>query len=172
MAGLNAAAPAPESVGQAPSKEQQAAYNRFVGFSLVHLWDEGFMKNAIEILKKAPDITDGMARVTITVGTAVYKKAKEQGADIPDEVVLHGGWEILNNVADMARDIGLQVTDEDVEDAMHDAATMFMEIGSKEGWIDQQKIEAGAAELQEMEAQGQIDPAMRERAAARRGGMK
>ena len=106
-----------------PTPEMKAAYNQVYGATLTMLYSEQFMPQAEEAIKKAPTPEAGVAQITAAIGARVFMAAKEKGDQIPNEVMLLGGWRVIQEVADFARnDAGVDITDEQIEAAFYMAS--------------------------------------------------
>lgn len=124
-------APAPRSEGKvneknAPGSEMLSSpklrepYNKVWGSTMKMLYSEKFMPKAEEIVKNAPTPEAGIAQIAAVIGARIYKAAQQAGEDIPDEVMLLGGWQVVKEIADFARtDVGLEVSDDQVESALY-----------------------------------------------------
>lgn len=85
-----------------PSPEAMKAYNKVYAFSLMYLYNDKFMPKAIQAIEDAPTPQAGVADVASTIGARVYFSAQKAGEDIPDEVMLLGGWQVIVEIADFA----------------------------------------------------------------------
>jgi hypothetical protein len=132
--------------GQAPQNgvpatpEQQAQYNRFFAYSILMLYNEDFMPKVQELFQKTPTPIEAAARVGAAIATRIYTAALDKGAEIPTEVMLYAGQEVMGEIAEMARMAGLaNLSPEDVETAYYMAADMVrhaLEGAGKIGDID------------------------------------
>lgn len=157
MAGFNEALP-PEG-GQAPtapppaqgmgqavqddrkpaSPEMQRQYNQFVAMGMLMLYDEKFMKTAEKIFQKGVNITESMARIASGIAMQIVSAAKNKGQEIPPEILLNGGWELMNEVRSFANMVTEQeVSDDDMETAFYLAADMLRAAMQGAGMVDQE----------------------------------
>lgn len=103
-----------------PTPAMQEAYDKVYGATLKLLYSEKFMPKAEEIVRNAPTPEAGVAQVASVIGARVYKGAQQAGEEIPDEVMLLGGWQVMQEIADFARtDVGIEMSDEQVESAFY-----------------------------------------------------
>lgn len=138
--------------------EQQQKYNEFVSFSMQALYDEKFMGNAIKLIKTARSPVEGIARVAASVASRVYISAKKNGYDLPGEVILHGGAEVLELVKEMAEASGVAALDEDqTESAFYLAADIFRSSLDGRGMIDKGAVMQDIQEFRRMEEAGELD---------------
>lgn len=141
-----AAGAAPEQ--RAPSREaqqepnvtpeQQQEYNKFVGFSLMTMAQDGFLEKAKKAMEANPSIEDGMAQIGANVAYRVFTKARQEGQTISPAVLVHGGAEIMEKVGEMAGAAGIEVTPEQIEDAYYMAADIMNEKLTEMGIMDEE----------------------------------
>ncbi|GAB5434808.1 MAG: hypothetical protein EpisKO_41780 [Epibacterium sp.] len=143
------------SHGKQASPEMQKVYNRFVGACMLVVWDEKFMPKALELFQKNPNQTDALASVTAGVVQRVFQEAKKKGTSIPLEVLVHGGLEVVQQVAEMATTGGVQGIERDeIETAFYLAADKLREVLVSSGDLDLSEAEQG---LQQLRAAGGDD---------------
>ncbi|UWQ30269.1 hypothetical protein [Leisingera sp. M523] len=137
-------AKAPQVPGTEPKQatpEQQRVYNRFVGLSMAMLWSEKFMAKAAKIIKAHPNETDAMAMIGATIVQRVFMAADDQGEPVPPEVLLHGGLEVMNEVATFAQAAGVQgIEPDEIETAYYLAADKVREGLIQAGKLDPQEL--------------------------------
>ena len=103
-----------------PTPQMQAAYNKVYGSTLKLLYSEPFMQKAEEMVKRAKTPEAGVAQIAATIAARIYMGAKKAGDEIPDEVMLLAGWQVMQEIADFARtDVGVEMSDEQVETAFY-----------------------------------------------------
>lgn len=106
-----------------PTPELKAVYNQVYGATLSMLYSEKFMPKAEQAIQNAPTPEAGVSQIAAAIGAKVYKTAMQKGDDIPDEVMLLGGWRVVQEVADFARtDAGVEINDEQIETAFYMAS--------------------------------------------------
>lgn len=116
--------------------EMQEEYNKFVAMGLLLLFDEKTLKRTLDVMERSPNVVDSVAKIAAGIVTRVYAAARKQGQDVTPEVVLHGGWEILTEVAGLADSAGLgPMTPDDIEDAFYVAADAVRQMMDKQGLI-------------------------------------
>ena len=153
-----AAAPQAPGMERTPATpEQQAVYNRFVGMCLMMLWNEQFMAKATKMIKQHPDETDAMASIGAAVVQRVYMAADEQGQPVPLEVLLHGGLEVMQEVARFAEASGVQGIDEnEIETAFYMAADKVREALVQAGMVNQDEMAAEFEQVREAVGDEQV----------------
>jgi len=130
------------------SPQLREPYNKVYGATLKMLYSEQFMPKAEKIVKEAPTPEAGVAQIAAVIGARIYTGAQKAGEEIPDEVMLLGGWQVVKEIADFAReDVGVEMTDEQVESALYLASDELRgmlgdkhNIGSSVAEQDRQKL--------------------------------
>lgn len=149
-----------ENAKQAPP-ELQEKYNRFVGFGMMALYDEKFMKGAVKAMKASNSPVEGVARVAASVASRVYASSRKSGYDLPGEVVLHGGAELLELTKEMAEAAGVAKMDDDqTEAAFYLAADMFRSALHGQGLINKEAALTDLNEFRVMEQDGRLADVM------------
>lgn len=142
------AGPAPPQKQATP--EQQQAFDKIYAMSAVALYSEPFVETAKEALVTSPDIVDGLARVASSVGFRVYKAAAEQNADPEPIVLLSAGRQFMTEVADYARVLGREVSEDEEETAFYSASDIFREEMKAAGLLTDEELEQEALSAQDM----------------------
>lgn len=163
--------PAPTPAGQAmgsggtnATPEQQAAYNRFVGTALLHIYDEKVMPKIVGQIGE--DVVNDIGRAAANVGFVVLKKAQQKGETVPPEVILHGGQEVVASIAELvAKAKGIEMDPQQVEQAYYVAADTFRQMMQGEGGTDPETAAQDIEALRQMEESGELEAMMQ--AAAR-----
>ena len=144
----------PQPQGMEPqqaSPEMQRVYNRFVGMCLMLLWGEKFLSKASKIIKAHPNETDAMAVIGSTIVQRVFLAADEQGRPIPPEVLLHGGLEVMHEVATFAQAAGVQgIEPDEIETAFYLAADKVRDGLIRAGKMDPQQMSEQFDQIKEM----------------------
>lgn len=140
--------------------EQQAAYNKFVGSALLHVFgDEKVMGKILGQIGDDP--VQDVGRTAANIGFVVLKKAQAAGETIPPEVILHGGQELVAVLAELAQaGKRIEMTPEDIEKAYYVAADTFRQMMQGEGGIDPETAAGDIEALRQMEESGELDALM------------
>jgi hypothetical protein len=143
MQGLGAGAPQPqEDRAQAmtpngakeATPEQQAQFDKFVQMSMVILYDPQFVQKAREMIRGPQGPVEGVADVGIAIVSRIIMQAQKERQQIDPAVILHGGWQVINYIAEVARlSAGVDLSDEDVETAYYLAADKLRAVLDKAG---------------------------------------
>lgn len=148
----------PQQPGAQPATpEQQAEYNKFVGFGMRLIFDEKVSMDAIETLMNAGNKVHGAAQVLASVVTRLYTSQVKQGQEPDPSIVLNGSWELLDNVIQLAMAAGMEdFSDDEREGAFYMAADLFRANLAKAGLLDENVVQQDVASLRAMEDSGQL----------------
>lgn len=139
--------------GQPVTPEMQDEYTKFVSLGILMLLNEKTLTATVELFEETPNVVDSVAQVASSIVVRLYASAKQQGQEVSPEVVLHGGWEILNETAALAAKAGAQeLTPDEIEDAFYIAADKVRAMMEKEGLIDEGATDPDTA-VEQMRAQ-------------------
>lgn len=142
---------------QRASPEEQRIYTRFVGLAGTLLYDDRFSERAIEMIRAEPTTMEGVAKVASLIAFQVYSEGKRQGQEIPADVVVHAGMEIITLVIEFALASGFEpMTDQEIELAHYGAADQFRDRMEAAGHIDPQQMQADRQQLQAMYDDGRL----------------
>ena len=160
MEGFNAQQPVGEAAfpQKEATPEQQEAYNRFYAKSVEVLFSDRFLEKGAKILKESPTVVDGMARIGAAIGTRIYMMARERNQTIEPIVVVEAGREVMGEVAEFARALGHEVSQEQLDDAYFLAADMMRQMLDDAGALDKEGMEREAAELRQHFGPEQFQP--------------
>lgn len=134
--------------------EEQAAYDKFVdnGFKLIY--DDKTMPNILNLLQSSQDKILNLASAALNVVMHLKESAKNAGREIPPDILMHGGVEILEDLAELSDKAGIyEYSQDEIEGATYRAFDMYREMEDQRGETDQ---EARMAEMQEL-AQAEKD---------------
>ncbi len=157
---------APE--GEAPTPEEQAMYDQVVNnaYELIDGdTEEGKgsarLNQLMARIKKAVDVKDqveGLSAAVVNVMVPVITSAKQNGMDIPLDVMLPAGQEVLERLAEDAEKLGIhKFTPEEREAAMYRATDTAREMLQKAGVIDQEAAKMDLSRIQQAEQSGQLE---------------
>ncbi|MDE4303640.1 hypothetical protein PXK30_09515 [Phaeobacter gallaeciensis] len=135
---------------QAPP-ELQAQYDRFVGMCMKLLWGETFLPKVVQMFKKHPNQTDAMASIGAGIAQRIYMEAKKNGHEIPPEILVHGGWEVMQEIATLAQAAGIEgIEPDEIETAYYLAADKVGEALNQAGLIDHKMVEEQSKQVRQM----------------------
>ncbi|MEK9722784.1 MAG: hypothetical protein VW405_04780 [Rhodospirillaceae bacterium] len=152
------------------SPEEQQQYEAFVKTAIEQVVLNDKVLPALgQRLKGDGDPIDGLAATTAMVVKRVDQAAREKGSPFSDDVLLHGGAEVMGYIAQLAEDAGIHsYSDEDIETAGYRAMDLYREMSQKDGSIDQQAAAQDFNELIQADKAGklgQMIPGIEEKAA-------
>ena len=111
-----AGGPAPmPSAGQSPpdmggtdqaSPEEQDAYDRFVGRAMQFIYGDAFDR-VLKMLQAGDDPIDGLAVTAASIVSRVQDAAEQAGQKLSGDILLHGGAEIVADLAMIATKAGI-----------------------------------------------------------------
>lgn len=151
------------------SPEEQDLYDRFVSMATMVIWNEQMIGPNIERLKSSPDPAAVAGEIASQAAQRVVARAAEDGIQIPPDVILHGGEEIVGQVVDLAEKAGIELSDDDVERAWYAAADDFGQSMTAQGVYTDELHRADAEDLKAMADDGTVDRILAELAAQRGG---
>ena len=122
--------------GQPATPEQQAQFDKFVSLGMVMLFDPDFIPKAREVIDHDGGPIEGVAEVATGIVSRIYTQAIKEGEKIDAQVILHGGWEIVQHVAEVAKNtVAPDMSDEDVETAFFVAADKLRSVLGRSGFL-------------------------------------
>lgn len=140
------------------SPEEQAQYDAFVETGLNLIADDRFEGALLKSLGGSKDPILSLASTAVNVVNRLEAAAAKKGQEIPGDIVLHGGEELVRALAEMAGAAQIhKYTPEEIEGAFYRAADMYREEKQARGEIDQAGAQKDIEELKAAEASGQID---------------
>lgn len=148
--------------GQQADPELQEQYNKFVLLSTNMIFDERLEEGAIKAMTAEGDPVRAVAKLASLVASRVYMAArKESGSQdairsadqspISPAVLLHGGWEIVQQAAEFAEMNGIgQLSQEDMEMAYLMAVDQFRLTLEQSGVLDGQAMKQDMREMERL----------------------
>lgn len=155
-------AEAPEQVeGEDPGSnvtpEEQAQYDRFVDNAYKLIYEVKKFPTIMESVSGAGDPVTGLASTVASIVTRLYISADQAGKPISPDVMLHGGTEILEDLADTAEKAQVHAfTSEEIEAATLRAMDMAREILIKSGKVDPEELKQQFGQIVEADKQGKL----------------
>ena len=154
------------------SPEEQALYNRVVALALLALYDEKMMPKTLKFIEQSSDPVEAVSEVASQIGMRVFAKAKEDGVDIPGDVLLHAGEEIVEEIIELVETAGLaEFTPEQAEKAFYATADKFSRAGSELGVYSDDQRQADKTELDRMADSGELKSILERIMADQQGGL-
>ena len=155
------------------SPEEQAQYDKFVDNGLKLIYSEGMMEKIQERMGAGGNPIEGLANVTFMVVNRLVASAEKAGQKISGDVLLHGGVEILEDLANLAQESGIhEFTDDEMESALYATMDLHGEHKTKSGTLDKEAHMNDFAALIEADKSGALEgefPGLKDKFAGARG---
>lgn len=125
-----------------PQQEQQ--YSALYSAAVAMLYSEKFKAKAIKMLKSDGDPVDLMARLGAPIFSRVVTEMAKRGAELEAVAVIEAGRTFIEEIGDLAKTVGTEVSDEDIENAFYIAADTVRETAVAAGLLTQQELQSAA----------------------------
>lgn len=159
---------APQEEQSNVSPEEQAEYDTFVQKAGEIIYGEGeVMPEILESLaparEPAQDPAAGNTAVQALANTAVQVvqkldvASKEAGAQVSDDVLYHGGAEVVEMLAEVAEEGGIYTfTEEEIQGAFFQAVDSYRSIAQAMGRTDEETLKQQFGEVVAADEQGKL----------------
>jgi len=157
-----ALAPAQEE-GSNVTPEEQQEYNSFVSNGMKVLYDPKALPQIIESIRNDDGESDGnpvegLANALVMLVMRVEDSALEQGQKISGDVLLHGGTELLEQMADLAQQAGVHDFDEsEIETALYLALDTYRVTRQQQGKLPEDELKADMQQLVQADQAGNLE---------------
>lgn len=139
------------------SPEEQAQYDDFVDKGLQLIYDDKAMPQVLQILRGDGDPKEGLANAAVMIVMRLEDSARQAGKQLSQDVIYHGGVEILEDLANLSKESGIHsFTDQDREGALYQALDIYRSMRQQQGTLHQEEIEQDFAEILEADRAGQL----------------
>lgn len=149
----------PVDQGEQPnvSPEEQAQYDRFIDMAFRLIYDQKSFPSILKRLTATPDPVEGLAAVVVMVVSRLKDSAKQQGLELSNDVLFHGGTELLEDLADTAAKAGIhQYTAQEMEKALYRALDLYRTMEQREGGSDPRPFQQDWDALVQADQQGRL----------------
>lgn len=139
------------------SPEEQQEYDKFMdnGFKLIY--DERSMPQLLQRLNQSGNPVEGLATVTVGVVRRLVDAAEKAGQKIDPAVLLHGGADLMADIAALAKTAGVhEYSEEEIESASFVAMDQFGTAEIERGAVDQQLVADDFQALTQADQQGRL----------------
>jgi len=154
--------------------EEQKAYEQFVGNALTMISDPKTRSGILASLEGDGNPQEGLAMTASTVVKQVADSARQNGMKLSGDVLLHGGQEIVESLADVQASAGIaDLSDKEIEGAFFRGLDLYREMSTKDGSLDPATFEEDFRSIVAANKEGRLDelvPGITEAAAAMGGG--
>lgn len=143
------------------SPEEQQEYETFVnnGMQIIYKEDGTVEPQVLQRLSTGKKRIDTLAQTAVWLVMALEQSAKKQGRPISDDVLMHGGKELMEQLVDVVEAAGLHTFKEaEQQGAWYQALDLYREANSDEGdRINKDEAAAAFEALNEADKEGRAD---------------
>ena len=155
---------APAQEDETVTPEEQEQYDLFVSNGMKLLYDQKVMPKLMESIRGGGNATEdgnpieGLANALSMLVMRLEDSAAEKGQPISPDVMLHGGTELLEQMADLAEQAGVHTFDEsEIETALYLALDTYRTTRQQQGKLPEDQLKADMQQLAQAEQDGSID---------------
>lgn len=149
--------------GENVSPEEQKLYDTFVSNCLLLIFrDKKQTAAVVKSLAASPqDFVATLANVTAHIVVAAEMSAKKKGLDIPGDIVLAAGEDVLRELAQLASKAGIHTYDQrEIEAAGLQAVDLYRQLGAQAGLVDENALKQQFGQMVQADKAGQLDQAL------------
>jgi len=140
------------------SPDEQAEYDKFVDNGLKLIYSEQMMPKIIERLGASKNPIEGLANVTFMVVQRLEASAEKAGRQISEDVLFNGAVEILEDIANLAKEAGVHdFTEEEMESAGYAALDLYGEAKQQSGGLDKEAMTRDMSALIQADQSGELE---------------
>lgn len=155
-----AAPEAPMEDAEEPSNvspEEQQQYDRFVDNCYSVIYDQKTLPKILKSLDATDDPVMNLANTVVTVVDFVEKSARGAKMEISGDVLMHGGAEVMGDLADLAGKVNIHDYSEDeIEAATLRAMDMYREKQRADGTLDINAAKGDVREVMMADREGRL----------------
>lgn len=141
--------------------EEQQQYNTFVqnGMQIIYTTDGKVNDEVLKRLSTGKKPIDTLAQTAVWLVMMLEQNAKQNNVDISDDVMMHGGKELLEQLADIDHFAGIHDFKEaELQGAWYSALDMYRQANSDPGdRINPQQASGAFEALNEADKEGRAD---------------
>lgn len=144
--------------GSNVTAEEQAQYDQFVNnaFRLVYRSPES-INAVLKGIEGGGDPVGGLANTAVMVVAKLNESATKAGSKISDDVLFHGGVEILEDLANTAEKAGIHsFTEKELEAATLRAMDIGREVLADQGRVNKDALKQEFGQIVQADRQGQL----------------
>lgn len=151
----------PPEAGQADggnvSPEEQKMYDLFVDNAYTLIYDGKTFPSVIKALGATDDPIVNLANAATSIVMRLKDSAEESGNPVSNDVIMHGGIEIIEDLADTAEKAGMNTySEKDLEAAAYRAFDMYREFEESQGKTDKDAAMQDIQMIKQAEADGSL----------------
>jgi len=159
-----------EEGGSNVSPEEQAQYDKFVDAGFQAIYNEKTMPQVLEMLKGNGQPVDGLANTAAMIVMRLEDSAKQSGKELSPDIVYHGGVELLEDLANLAKEAKIhEYSEEELQGAMYQALDIYRNMRQQDGSLDMEAINQEFGQILEADKAGRLGevlPGVEEQAGA------
>ena len=140
------------------SPEEQAQYNLFVDNGLKLIFDKAAAPKLLQRIKASESPSEGLASATVAIVTRLKDSAEQKGVKLDDAVLLHGGLELMENIAELSNAAKVhEFTPDEIEVAMYQALDQYGTRELERGTLDKEAVAQDFKTMMDADKAGKID---------------
>jgi|TARA_Y100000296_G_C5092730_1_gene215728 hypothetical protein len=138
------------------SPDEQQQYNQLVKNAYNLLYED--MPTLLKSIAGGGDPVTGVATTAANAMSRLINSATRAGRKFPKDVILHANMEIIEDLADLAKDSNIHdFTDQEMESAAYLTVEVYRGLQQESGNIDPNEAAADLEDLQNAEANGTFE---------------
>jgi|GEM_PF-6287152 len=138
--------------------EEQAAYERFVDNGLKIIANEKMAPHILKRIQEAEQPAEGLAAASVNIIVRLEQSAQENGRQLDPAILLHGGQELLEAIANMATAFDVHAfTEKEIESALYIAMDQYGTQAVANGTLNKDALSEDVSMLQEADQSGNLD---------------
>jgi len=140
------------------SPEEQAAYEKFVDNGLKLISDENMAPQILKRIGEAENKAEGLAGAVVSVVVRLEQSAQQSGRQIDPGIVMHGGMELMEAIAQMSTAFGVHAFDDkQIESAVYIAMDQYGTQAVGKGTLNKEALAEDVSMLQQADQSGNLD---------------
>ncbi len=138
--------------------EEQAQYDQFVKNGMHLMYDEKTTDQLLQNVSSNESPVEGLANALVVIVSKLDDSAEQAGQEISGDVKMHGGQELLEQLAELVEEAGIhEYTPEEMESAFLLSVDMYRSMKQEQGKLPVDDLGQDFAELQQADAEGRLD---------------
>ncbi|MCP4536509.1 MAG: hypothetical protein GY832_05125 [Chloroflexi bacterium] len=138
--------------------EEQAEYDKFVDNGSKLIFDENMAPQILKRIEEAEAPAEGLASVVVNLVLRLRDAARQSGAEIDPAILMHGGMELMENLAELSAAAGVhEFSEKEKESALYLAMDKFGTIELETGNLNKEALTEDMNMLQQADQSGGLD---------------
>lgn len=140
------------------SPEEQEAYDTFMANYMRLAYSKEVGPKILDMLKGAGEPKEGLAQAAAFVVKHLADDARQNGVEISPDIMMSGGLEIVEDLAEMQADAGFaDLSEDEIEGAFYRALDIYREAATADGTLNTEALQQDFAGIVEADKAGQLD---------------